>query len=140
MIRLVPACLLLTLLERRSEDYVLAAAVVFGKVILFVRFEAADVEIVEEDAVVDRRRLCERAAADADARVDRNRIELRSDHEDQQVASLPHVLGELVAPGVVVGGFELDRGLARVGEIGDYAPVEYLDLDFVVVLDRKSVV
>ena len=55
MIRLVPACLLLTLLERRSEDYVLAAAVVFGKVILFVRFEAADVEIVEEDAVVDRR-------------------------------------------------------------------------------------
>ena len=122
MIRLVPACLLLTLLERRSEDYVLAAAVVFGKVILFVRFEAADVEIVEVNAVVDGGVLREGAADDADPRVGRNRVGFRAGDEDEEIVTLPHVFGELLARNVVIAGFEVDRGLFGLGEITDDAP------------------
>ena len=50
------------LVERRSQDDVLTAAVVFGKVVLFDLLQTADVEIVEVNAIVDGGVLREGAA------------------------------------------------------------------------------
>ena len=125
--------LLFLLVERRSQDDVLTAAVVFGKVVLFDLLQTADVEIVEVNAVVDGGVLREGAADDADPRVGRNRVGFRAGDEDEEIVTLPHVFGELLARNVVIAGFEVDRGLFGLGEITDDAPAEHLDRDLVVV-------